>query len=84
MEAMTYRPTKWIIFTALFLTIPALLFLGMAVMFMPAVFFVAGIGYVISKLFKTGPANESLVFIAILTQLRAFLQFQALNMAIFR
>lgn len=67
MEAMTYRPTKWIIFTALFLTIPALLFLGMAVMFMPAVFFVAGIGYVISKLFKPGPVNESLVFIAILS-----------------
>ena len=67
MEAITYRTIKWIILTILFLTIPAILFLGMAVMFMPAVFFVVGIGYVISKLFKPGPANESLMFIAILS-----------------
>ncbi len=66
MEAINYRSIKWIIFTALFLTIPAMLFLGMAVMFMPAVFFVAGIGYVIPKLFRPGHANESLGSIAIL------------------
>ena len=64
MEAINYRSIKWIIFTTLFLTIPAMFFLGMAVMFMPAVFFVAGIGYVIPKLFKPGQANESLGFIA--------------------
>jgi hypothetical protein len=64
MEAINYRSIKWIIFTVLFLTIPAMFFLGMAVMFMPAVFFVAGIGYVIPKLFKPGHANESLGFIA--------------------
>ncbi len=66
MEAINYRSIKWIIFTILSLTIPAMLFLVMAVMFMPAVYFVVGIGSVISKLFKPGPANESLVFIAIL------------------
>lgn len=64
MEAINYRSIKWFIFTTLFLTIPAMLFLGMAVMFMPAVFFVAGIGYVIPKLFRPGHANESLGFIA--------------------
>jgi hypothetical protein len=54
-------------FTTLSLTIPAMFFLVMVVMFMPAVFFVAGIGYVIPKIFKPGHANESLGFIAILS-----------------
>ena len=67
MEAINYRAIKWIIFTALSLTIPAMFFLVMVVMFMPAVFFVAGIGYVIPKLFIPGHANESLSFIAILS-----------------
>lgn len=66
MKAITYRSIKWIIFTALFLTIPALLFLGMAFMFMPAVFYVAGIGYVIPKLFRPGHANESFAGIVML------------------
>jgi hypothetical protein len=66
-EAINYRSVKWIIFTTLSLTIPAMFFLVMAVMFMPAVFFVAGIGYVIPKLFIFGHANESLWFIAILS-----------------
>ncbi|MFH1076583.1 MAG: hypothetical protein V1753_07055, partial [Pseudomonadota bacterium] len=67
MEAINYRSIKWIIFTTLSLTIPAMFFLFMAVMFMPAVFLVAGIGYVIPKLFISGYATESLWFIAILS-----------------
>ena len=66
MEFMDYRSIKWIIFTGLSLTAPAMLFLVMAVMFMPAVFFVAGIGYVIPKAFSPGHAGESLSFIVIL------------------
>jgi hypothetical protein len=65
-EAINYRTIKWIIFTTLSLTIPAMFFLVMVVMFVPAIFFVAGIGYVIPKLLKPGPANESWGFIAIL------------------
>lgn len=67
MEAINYHSIKWIIFTTLSLTIPAMFFLVMAVMFMPAVFFVAGIGYVIPKLFIPGHATESFWFIAILS-----------------
>jgi hypothetical protein len=66
MEFMDYRSIKWIIFTALSLTVPAMFFLVMAVMFIPAVFFVAGIGYVIPKAFSPGHGKESLWFIAIL------------------
>jgi hypothetical protein len=66
MEFMDYRSIKWIIFTGLSLTAPAMLFLVMAVMFMPAVFFVAGIGYVIPKAFSPGHFGESLSFIVIL------------------
>lgn len=65
-EFMDYRSIKWIIFTGLSLTAPAMLFLVMAVMFMPAIFFVAGIGYVIPKAFSPGHASESLAFIVIL------------------
>ena len=63
---MDYRSIKWIIFTGLSLTAPAMLFMVMAVMFMPAVFFVAGIGYVIPKAFSPGHTGESLSFIVIL------------------
>ena len=63
---MNYQSIKWIIFTALAMTVPAMLFLVMAVMFMPAVFFIAGIGYVIPKLFAAGSIGESLSFIVIL------------------
>ena len=65
-EFVDYRSIKWIIFTGLFLTAPAMLFLVMAVMFMPAIFFVAGIGYVIPKAFSPGNSFESLTFIVIL------------------
>jgi hypothetical protein len=63
---MDYRSIKWIIFTGLSLTAPAMLFMVMAVLFMPAVFFVAGIAYVIPKAFSPGHFSESLSFIVIL------------------
>ncbi len=63
---MDYRSIKWIVFTGLSLTAPAMLFLVMAVMFMPAIFFVAGIGYVIPKALSPGHTGESLTFIVIL------------------
>ena len=63
---MDYKTTKWIIFAALFLTVPALFFLVVAVMFVPAVFFIAGIGYVTQKLFIHGNISESLSFIVLL------------------
>jgi hypothetical protein len=66
MEFMDYRSIKWVIFTGLSLTAPAMLFMVMAVMFMPAIFFVAGIGYVIPKAFSPGHLSESLSFIVIL------------------
>ena len=65
-EFMDYRSIKWIIFTGLSLAAPAMLFFVMAVMFMPAIFFVAGIGYVIPKAFSPGHTGESLSFIVIL------------------
>lgn len=63
---MNYRSIKWIIFTGLSLTAPAMLFMVMAVMFMPAVFIVAGIGYVVPKAFNPGHFSESMSFIVIL------------------
>ena len=63
---MDYRSIKWIIFTGLSLTAPAILYLVMAVMFMPAIFFVAGIGYVIPIALSPGHTGESLLFIVIL------------------
>ena len=63
---MDYRSVKWTIFFGLSLTAPAMLFLVMAVMFMPAIFFVAGIAYVIPKAFSPGSTGESLTFIVIL------------------
>lgn len=64
---MSYRSIKWIIFSALSLTVPTLFFLFVVVMFVPAIFYVAGIGYVIPKVFISGHFGESLVFIAILS-----------------
>ena len=63
---MDYRSIKWTIFTVLSLTAPAMLFLVMAVMFMPAVFFVAGVVYVIPKAFIPAHTTESLSFIVML------------------
>ena len=63
---MSYRSIKWIILTVLSLTAPAMLFLLMVVMFVPAIFFVAGAGYVVPKVFTPGHTGESLGFMAIL------------------
>ena len=63
---MSYQSIKWIIFTTLAMTVPAMLFFVMAFMFMPAIFFIAGIGYVIPKLFRAGSIGESMSFIVIL------------------
>ena len=62
---MEYQSIKWTLFTVLSLTAPAMLFLVMAVMFMPAIFFVAGIGYMIPKAFSPGHTAETLSFIVI-------------------
>lgn len=50
---------------ALSLTVPALLFLLVVVMLFPAVFFLAGIGYMIPKAFSPGHTGETLNFILI-------------------
>ena len=39
---LNYRNIKWILFTAIMMTVPSLLFLVMVIMFMPVVFFFAG------------------------------------------
>ena len=62
---MDYCTVKWIIFTALTLTVPAILFLVVVVMIMPAVFFFPGIGYSFFKLFKGGSIGETLSFVVI-------------------
>jgi hypothetical protein len=64
-EFMDYRSMKWTIFTLLSLTAPAMLFLVMAVMFMPAIFFVAAIGYMIPKALTPGHTAETMSFIVI-------------------
>lgn len=63
---MNQHTIKWILFTVLAMTVPAMFFLFVVVMFVPAAFFVAGIGYVLPKLFTAGHAAESLSFIVLL------------------
>jgi len=58
--------SKWIRFAALLLRLPAMLFLVAAVMFVPAVFFMAGMGYVFLKMLRHGNLGENLGFLAIL------------------
>jgi len=61
---MSYSTIKWTIFIALLLTVPAMFFLVQVVMFFPAIFFVAGIMFMVPKALihlKT----ETLWFIAI-------------------
>ena len=65
LDPMDYRSIKWIIFTVLSLTVPALLFLFVVVMLFPAVFFLAGIAYMIPKAFAAGHTGETLNFIVI-------------------
>jgi hypothetical protein len=66
MRYLNYHSIKWILFTVMMLTVPSLLFLVMVIMFMPAIFFMAGMVYVIPKLFAPGHATESLSFIIML------------------
>jgi hypothetical protein len=54
---------KWALFTLLLLIAPALLFLVMAFMFMPAIFFAAGILYMIPKALVPAHTSETLTFI---------------------
>lgn len=61
--ALTYPVMKWTLFTVLFLFAPALLFMVMAVMFMPAIFFAAGIVAMIPKVAVPAHTSETLVFI---------------------
>ena len=56
---------KWALFTLLLLTAPALLFLIQVVMFIPAIFFAAGILFMIPKAIITSHTMESLAFIGI-------------------
>ena len=62
---MSYRNIKWIIFITLFLTVPVMLFLIQVVMFMPAIFLLSGIVYMIPKLANPSHMQENLSFIAI-------------------
>jgi hypothetical protein len=55
---------KWTLFTVLFLFAPALLFMVMAVRFMPAIFFAAGIFAMIPKVAVPAHTSETLVFLA--------------------
>ena len=71
---MSYRTIKWVIFTVLSLTVPALLFLFVVVMLFPAVFFLAGIGYMIPKAFYSGHVGETFNFILIFG-IHAFIYF---------
>jgi len=63
---MTDRAIEWTMFTALFLTAPALLFLIQVVMFFPAIFFLAGLVSVVPKAFVPGHTAGSLAFIVFL------------------
>lgn len=62
---MDYSEAKWILFSVLLLTVPAMLFLVQAVIFLPAIFFVAGTIVAISKMFS-GKFGEPLAFVAFL------------------
>jgi hypothetical protein len=63
---MRQRTIKWNIFAALFLAAPAVLFLVQVIMFYPAVFFLAGMFYVLPKVVIPASAGESLAFLVFL------------------
>ncbi len=62
---MSYSTIKWTIFIALLLIVPAMLFLVQAVMFFPAIFFVAGIIFMVPKALIHSNSSETLGFIVI-------------------
>ena len=59
---LTYPFMKWTLFILLLLVAPALLFLVMAFMFMPAIFFAAGIVFMIPKALVPAHTMETLTF----------------------
>ena len=62
-SVVTYPLVKWTLFTLLMLVAPSLLFLVMAIMFVPAIFFAAGIVYMIPKALVPSQTMETLTFI---------------------
>ena len=62
---MSYSTIKWTIFVALLLTVPAMLFLVQAVMFFPAIFFLAGIVFMIQKALINLGSHDTLTFLVI-------------------
>ena len=63
---MSYRRIKWVFFITLFLTAPAMLFMVQVVLFMPAIFIIAGILFMIVKtLSNLDHLGENLSFIVI-------------------
>jgi hypothetical protein len=58
--------TKWTLFAALFLTVPALLFLVQVVMFLPAVFYLAGMLLSLGLAVVSGSVMQSLVIFTFL------------------
>lgn len=64
-SALSYSKMKWAIFSVLLLIAPALLFLVQAFMFIPAIFFAAGIVYMIPKAILPSHSSETLTFIGI-------------------
>jgi hypothetical protein len=63
---MSARTIKWTIFVALFLTVPAMLFLVQVVMFIPAVVYLAGMVWFVGLAFVTGSTRQSLVLLTFL------------------
>jgi len=62
---MSYRAIKWIIFWALFLTVPSMLFMVQAVIFLPAIFFIGGLFVSLSKIPQQG-ISEPIIFVVFL------------------
>ena len=62
---MSYFTIKWTIFVALLLTVPAMLFLVQAVMFFPAIFFLAGIVFMVPKSLIHLGSHDTLTFLVI-------------------
>lgn len=62
---MSYRAIKWTILWALFLTVPSMLFMVQAVIFLPAIFFVGGLFVSLSKIPQQG-ISEPIIFVVFL------------------
>ena len=63
-KGLNYALIKWTLFMLLLLISPALLFLVQAFMFIPAIFFGAGILYMVPKAFVPSHTLETLTFVA--------------------